>query len=92
MGRFGPFAQIGVKEDADKPRFASLRPDQRMDTITLDEALVLFELPRDLGTTEEGEPIQANVGRFGPYVRYGKNYVSLKDETPTPSAASGRWN
>jgi DNA topoisomerase-1 len=82
LGRFGPFAQIGVKEDADKPRFASLRPDQRMDTISLDEALVLFELPRALGTTEEGEPIQANVGRFGPYVRYGKNYVSLKDENP----------
>ncbi|HRD66551.1 MAG TPA: DNA topoisomerase I [Candidatus Competibacter sp.] len=82
MGRFGPFAQIGVKEDPDKPRFASLRPDQRMDTITLEEALALFQLPRDLGTTNEGEPMQANVGRFGPYVRYGKNFVSLKDEDP----------
>ncbi len=82
MGRFGPFAQIGVKEDPDKPRFASLRSDQRMDTVTLDEALALFELPRDLGTTNEGEPMQANIGRFGPYVRYGKNFVSLKDEDP----------
>ncbi len=82
MGRFGAFAQIGVKEDADKPRFASLRPDQRLDTITLDEALALFRLPRDLGTTAEGEPIQANIGRFGPYVRYGKSYVSLKNADP----------
>lgn len=82
MGRFGPFAQIGAKDDPDKPRFASLRSDQRLDTITLDEALALFQLPRDLGTTADGEPIQANIGRFGPYVRYGKNYVSLKDEDP----------
>ncbi len=82
MGRFGPFAQIGAKDDADKPRFASLRPDQRMDTLTLDEALALFQLPRDLGVTVAGEPIQANIGRFGPYVRYGKNYVSLKNEDP----------
>ncbi|HPF59235.1 MAG TPA: DNA topoisomerase I [Candidatus Competibacteraceae bacterium] len=82
MGRFGSFAQIGVKEDSDKPRFASLRPEQRLDTITLDEALALFQLPRDLGTTADNEPIQANIGRFGPYVRYGKNYVSIKNEDP----------
>ena len=82
MGRFGPFAQLGAKDDPDKPRFASLRPEQRLDTITLDEALALFQLPRDLGSTADGEPIQANIGRFGPYVRYGKNYVSLKDEDP----------
>lgn len=82
MGRFGPFAQIGVKEDPDKPRFASLRPDQRMDTITLEAALALFQLPRDLGATAEGEPMQTNIGRFGPYVRYGKTYVSLKGEDP----------
>ena len=82
MGRFGPYAQIGVKEDADKPRFASLRSEQRMNTLTLDEALALFQLPRDLGATADGEPIQANIGRFGPYVRYGKSYVSLKQEDP----------
>jgi len=82
MGRFGPFAQIGVKEDSEKPRFASLRPDQRLDAIGLDEALALFQLPRDLGTTAAGEPMQANIGRFGPYVRYGKSYVSLKNEDP----------
>jgi DNA topoisomerase-1 len=82
MGRFGAFAQIGVKEDADKPRFASLRPDQRLDAITLEEALALFQLPRDLGATAESEPIQVNIGRFGPYVRYGKSYVSLKNVDP----------
>ncbi len=82
MGRFGPFAQIGDKDDAEKPRFASLRSEQRLDTITLDQALALFQLPRDLGATAAGEPIQANIGRFGPYVRYGKNYVSLKNEDP----------
>ncbi|MDS4031911.1 MAG: DNA topoisomerase I [Candidatus Contendobacter sp.] len=82
MGRFGPFAQIGDKEDAEKPRFASLRPEQRLDTITLDEALALFQLPRDLGATAAGESIQVNIGRFGPYVRYGKHYVSLKNEDP----------
>ena len=82
MGRFGAFAQIGDKDDAEKPRFASLRPEQRLATITLDEALALFQLPRDLGATAAGEPIQANIGRFGPYVRYGKSYVSLKTEDP----------
>ncbi|HXG27404.1 MAG TPA: type I DNA topoisomerase, partial [Nevskiales bacterium] len=78
MGRFGPFVQIGTKEDADKPKFAGLRPGQRMDTITLEEALALFVLPRTLGATPEGEEIVANIGRFGPYLRYGKKFVSLK--------------
>jgi DNA topoisomerase-1 len=78
MGRFGPFAQIGTKDDADKPRFAGLRPGQKMSTITLAEALELFKLPRKLGNTSEGEPVSASVGRFGPYVQYGKKYVSLK--------------
>lgn len=83
IGRYGPFAQIGQAEDEDKPAFAGLRPNQKMDTITLEEALELFKLPRDLGQTPEGEPIQANVGRFGPYVRYGqKNFVSLKEVDP----------
>ena len=83
IGRYGPFAQIGQAEDEDKPAFAGLRPGQKMDAITLEEALELFKLPRDLGQTPEGEPIQANVGRFGPYVRYGqKNFVSLKEVDP----------
>lgn len=82
MGRYGPFIQIGTKEDEDKPRFAGLRPGQKMDTITIDEAMTLFELPRILRETPEGDEIQANIGRFGPYVRYGKKYVSLKDDDP----------
>jgi DNA topoisomerase-1 len=83
LGRYGPFAQIGSAEDEEKPRFAGLRPGQKMDTITLDEALKLFELPRELGETPQGEPVQANIGRFGPYIRYGqRNFVSLKDVDP----------
>ncbi|MBI3171910.1 MAG: DNA topoisomerase I, partial [Hydrocarboniphaga effusa] len=80
LGRFGPFAQIGTKEDADKPRFASLRGGLRLDTITLEQALELFKLPRKLGQTAEGEPIEANIGRFGPYVKFGKQYASLRKE------------
>ncbi|MDR9389731.1 MAG: DNA topoisomerase I [Wenzhouxiangella sp.] len=83
VGRYGPFAQIGQAEDEEKPAFAGLRPGQKMDHITLEEALELFKLPRDLGETDDGEPIQANIGRFGPYVRYGqRNFVSLKEVDP----------
>jgi DNA topoisomerase-1 len=82
MGRFGPFVQIGTKDDEDKPRFAGLRPGQKMDLITLAEALELFKLPRTLGATAEGAPILANVGRFGPYIKYGAKYVSMKDDDP----------
>ena len=82
IGRYGPFVQIGTKDDEDKPKFAGLRKGQDMDKITLDEALYLFNLPRDLGQTPEGEDIQANIGRFGPYVRYGKKFASLKEDDP----------
>jgi len=82
MGRFGPFVQIGTKDDADKPRFAGLRPGQKMDAITHEEALELFKLPRKLGMTAQGEEIVANTGRFGPYVKYGPKYVSLKTDDP----------
>jgi len=82
MGRFGPFVQAGTKDDEEKPKFAGLRPGQKMDTITLADALVLFELPRKLGETATGEPITVAVGRFGPYVKYGAKYVSLKDDDP----------
>ncbi len=78
MGRYGPFVQIGTREDEDKPKFAGLRPGQKMDKIEFDEAMELFKLPRDLGETEDGEPVSTNVGRFGPYVKYGSKYVSLK--------------
>jgi len=82
MGRFGPFVQIGTKDDVEKPRFAGLRPGQNMDKITREDALALFILPRTLGSTAEGEPILANVGRFGPYIKYGSKYVSLKEDDP----------
>ena len=82
MGRYGPFAQIGSKEDEDKPKFAGLRKGQRLDSITFDEAMELFKLPRLLGETEEGEEVAASIGRFGPYIRYGKKFVSLKEDDP----------
>ena len=78
MGRFGPFVQVGTKDDEEKPKFAGLRPGQKMDLIKLPEALELFRLPVSLGTTAEGEPVQSNIGRFGPYIKYGAKYVSLK--------------
>ncbi len=82
MGRYGPFVQIGSKEDEDKPRFAGLRPGQKMDGITLEQAFELFKLPRTLGLTAAGETVLANVGRFGPYVKYGDKYVSIKLDDP----------
>jgi DNA topoisomerase-1 len=82
MGRFGPFVQIGTKDDEEKPRFAGLRPGQKMDHVTLADAMELFTLPRTLGETEAGETIVANVGRFGPYVKYGSKYASLKEDDP----------
>lgn len=83
IGRFGPMAQIGeTTDDGPKPRFASLRKDQHIETITLDEALKLFELPRALGTFEDKEVV-VSTGRFGPYVRHDGKFVSLrKDDDP----------
>ena len=83
MGRYGPFVQIGTKDDEEKPRFAGLRPGQSLTSITLDEAMALFKLPRDLGETPDGDPVQVNVGRFGPYVKYGSKFASLgKEDDP----------
>jgi DNA topoisomerase-1 len=82
IGRYGPFAQIGTKEDEDKPKFAGLLPGQKLDSITLEEALALFKLPREMGETEEGEEIVISAGRFGPYIRYGGKFVSLKEDDP----------
>jgi DNA topoisomerase-1 len=80
-GRFGAFAQIGTRDDEEKPKFASLRPHQRMDDVTLADALELFKLPRTVGEWDDGYPIKVAVGRFGPYVQYGaKKYASLKKE------------
>lgn len=81
LARFGAVAQIGEADDENK-QFASLRPDQNISTITLEEALDLFLLPKKLGKYQ-GEEIEVNVGRFGPYVRFGKNFISLgKGEEP----------
>ena len=83
VGRYGPYAQIGSAGDEDKPRFASLRRDQRVNTITLEEAVALFELPRELGSAPDGEPVLVNIGRFGPYVKYGSKFASLgPDDDP----------
>ncbi len=82
MGRYGPFVQIGTKDDEEKPKFAGLRPGQKMNEITLAEAMELFKLPRKLGHTPDGEPVSASVGRFGPYVRYGDKFVSIRDDDP----------
>jgi len=82
MGRYGPFVQIGTKDDEDKPKFAGLRPGQKMADIDLATAMELFKLPRKLGETEDGLPVSASVGRFGPYIRYGDKYVSMKEDDP----------
>ena len=79
IGRFGPLVQIGLPEDKEKPLFASLQKGQSINTITLDEALKLFELPRTLGEYE-GETITVSTGRFGPYIRHNGKYVSLPKE------------
>jgi DNA topoisomerase-1 len=83
MGRYGPFVQIGTKDDEEKPKFAGLRPGQKMNDVNLEAALELFKLPRKLGETSDGLPVSASVGRFGPYVRYGDKYVSIRgDDDP----------
>ncbi|MDE6342165.1 MAG: type I DNA topoisomerase [Muribaculaceae bacterium] len=82
IGRFGPIAQIGDASDEEKPLFASLQPDQSVQTITLPEVLKLFELPREVGTFEN-KKIVAAVGRFGPYIRHDSVFVSIpKDMSP----------
>ncbi len=82
IGRYGPVAQIGLQEDEEKPLFAPLRKEFSLETITLEEALELFKLPRTLGEWE-GKAIHVGVGRFGPYVRYDNQFVSIpKDKDP----------
>ncbi len=82
FGRYGAYAQIGTQDDEEKPTFASLRTGQDIENISLAEALELFKMPRTVGETVNGEVIKANYGRFGPYIQYGKKYVSLKDVSP----------
>ena len=82
VGRFGPFVQIGTKEDEEKPKFVAIPENLNMDTITLDEALFLFNLPRVVGIDNEGNEIKANIGRFGPYLQVKSKYYSLKTDNP----------
>jgi DNA topoisomerase-1 len=79
LGRFGPMVQIGTVEEEEKPLFASLLPHQSINTITYEEAMDLFKLPRSLGEFQ-GQEVEANVGRYGPYIRYGKKFVSLESD------------
>ncbi len=82
LGKFGPMVQIGTADDEDKPKFASLPPGQTLSGITFEEAMSLFQLPKELGEYK-GETIIVNNGRFGPYVRFGEKFVSLeKGEDP----------
>jgi DNA topoisomerase-1 len=76
IGRFGPIVQIGSATDEDKPRFAQMKPGQTLETITLEEALSLFSLPRTLGEFEE-QPVSIGAGRFVPYIKFGNTYVTL---------------
>ena len=80
LGKFGPMVQIGTVDDEEKPKFASLSPDQQLNTITYEEAMELFKLPKSLGSYED-EEIEVNNGRYGPYVKFGKTFVSLPKGT-----------
>ncbi len=82
FGRFGPMLQLGSTDSSDKPQFAPLPRGAKIQTVTLEQALKAFELPRLVGTTEDGQDINANIGRFGPYIQVGKLYVSLKEDDP----------
>lgn len=82
VGRFGPFVQIGTKDDEEKPKFVAIPDHLNMDTITLDEALFLFTLPRVVGVDKNGDEIKANIGRFGPYLQVKSKYYSLKTDDP----------
>jgi DNA topoisomerase I len=83
MGRYGPVAQISDSESEEKPRFASLSKSQLLETITLEEALNLFRLPRSLGEFDGGEMV-IGIGKFGPYIRYKSKFFSLKKGVDDP--------
>ncbi|MFZ1258157.1 MAG: DNA topoisomerase [Candidatus Saccharimonas sp.] len=82
FGRFGPMLQLGSSDDNDKPQFAPMPRGAKIETVTLEQALEAFKLPRLVGQTEDGQDIKANIGRFGPYIQVGKLFVSIKDEDP----------
>ncbi len=82
IGRYGPFVQLGSKDDEEKPKFASLAKGQSVETITLEEALKLLTLPKIVGTDEEGNDIIVDIGRFGPYVKLKGKFYSIKEKDP----------
>ena len=82
VGRFGPYVQKGTKDDEEKPTFASLKKGMSVDTITLEQALETLSLPKVLGLNDLGETIMVGIGRFGPYVKIGSKYVSIKNHDP----------
>ena len=82
FGRFGPMLQLGTTESDEKPKFAPLPKGAKIETVTLEQALEMFKLPRVIGQTKDGEEIKANIGRFGPYIQIGKLFVSIKPEDP----------
>lgn len=81
-GKYGPMLQRGASEEEEKPTFAPLPEGIKLEEVTLEQALAMFELPRIVGKTEDGEEIKANIGRFGPYVQIGKVFVSIKPHDP----------
>ncbi len=82
VGQYGPYVQVGTKEDEDKPKIASIPNTFSVNSITLEEAQVLLTLPKVLGSDENGDDIKVNIGRFGPYVQVKSNYYSLKEDDP----------
>jgi DNA topoisomerase-1 len=82
LGRFGPMLQLGSAEDEEKPKFAPLPTGRKIGDVTLEEALELFKLPRSIGKTKDGQDIAANFGRFGPYIKWGSLYASIKPDDP----------
>jgi DNA topoisomerase-1 len=82
LGRYGAMIQIGQAEDEEKPKFAPMPVGKKLDSVTLEEALEMFKLPRTLGETSDGQEITTNLGRFGPYVKFGSTFVSIKGEDP----------
>ena len=82
VGKFGPFVQVGSKEDEEKPKFASIPSNFKLDSITLEEALTLLTMPKTLGKDENQNDVKVNIGRFGPYVQIKSEYFSLKTDSP----------
>ncbi len=82
FGRFGPMLQLGVTDSEDKPRFAPMPKGAKIETVTIEQALEMFKLPRLVGQTADGKDINANIGRFGPYIQVDKLFISIKPEDP----------